>query len=594
MDETDSTSSYGDTWFAATKVDAPARPPLTVDLDVDVCIIGGGLAGLTAARELARSGWSVVLIEADRLAAAASGRNTGFVLPGFAAAPDSIIARVGFESAKDLWALSQSGVEYVRNAIVDDGIAGVDPQDGWLHVSQTDNGDEFTKLIGFLGELGAEIEGWPTEQVRAVLRSDRYFHAIHYPGAVNIHPLNYALGLAAAAERAGARLFEGTPALSIDPAGVRKRIVTPNARLRASHVVLCGNVQIAGLMPPIGAALIPVTAYVITTAPLGAALAEAVGYRGSVTDSDLAANHYRIVGDDRLLWCGRVTTWQRDPRRYVRALRADIKKTFPQLGDVAVDYCWSGTLGNSIHRMPQIGELGPGVWLASGFGGHGLNTTAMAGNLIARAIVNGDQTWRRFTPFELVWAGGFFGRAVAQIYYWTRRLRAASAERRARTAERVRSEREQARIEAVQAPGAEPALPVAHPIEPGMPTPTDAQPELAPELPPMVEAPAPELDVPPPAHAPSAAAGPASEPHTAPAPSADTIRVTEPQTATALHESEPSDGPPPSEMPIDAGPASAPAPAVEPAAATESAPAVGQVASRTAAPTKKRKRRKRR
>ncbi len=435
MVETDSTSAYGGSWFAATMVEAPPRPPLSVDLDVEVCVIGGGLAGLTTAREIARSGWSVVLVEAGRIAAGASGRNTGFVLPGFAASPDSIIGRVGFERAKDLWALAQSGLDYVRNAIREDDLRGIEPQDGWLYVSKTDNGDEFTHLAGLIGEFGGEIEGWPTEQVRSVLRSERYFHAIYYPRAINIHPLNYALGLAAAAERAGVRIFEHTPALSIDPAGVRKRIVTPNARIRASHVVLCGNVQIADLMPQIGSTLIPVTTYVITTAPLGSGLGEAIGFRGAVSDSDLADNHYRVVGGDRLMWSGRATTWTRNPRRYVRALTADIGKTYPQLGRVAVDHAWSGTLGNSIHRMPQIGELGPGVWLASGFGGHGLNTTAMAGNLIARAIVKGDQTWRQFTPFELVWAGGVLGRAIAQVYYWTRRLREAEAERRTRAAD---------------------------------------------------------------------------------------------------------------------------------------------------------------
>jgi glycine/D-amino acid oxidase-like deaminating enzyme len=434
MDESDSTQAYGNSWYAATKVDAPLRPALTVDCDVDVCVVGGGLAGLTTAREVARRGWSVAVVEAGRIAAGASGRNSGFVLPGFAAAPDSIIGRVGFDHAKDLWTLSQSGLDYVRNAIVDDAMPGVDPQNGWLYVSKTDNGDEFTHLAAILGEFGVEIEGWPLEQIRAVLHSERYFHAIHYPGALNIHPLNYALGLAVAAERAGARIFEHTPALAIDPAGVRKRIVTPNARLRATHVVLCGNTQITALTPAVGAALIPVTTYTITTAPLGTRLAEVIDYRGSVSDTDLADNHYRIVDGDRLMWSGRATTWARDPRRYVRALTADIRKTYPGLGKVAVDYAWSGTLGNPIHRMPQIGELDVGVWLASGFGGHGLNTTALAGNLVARAIIDGDQTWRQFTPFELVWAGGTLGRAVAQIYYWTQRLRGALAECRARAA----------------------------------------------------------------------------------------------------------------------------------------------------------------
>ncbi len=437
MDEALSTA-YAGTWYAATKVDAPPRPRLQLDLDVDICVIGGGLAGLTTTRELARDGRSVVLIEAARLAGAASGRNTGFVLPGFAAAPKSIVRRVGFDRAKDLWALSQNGLEYVRNAIRDDAMSGVGPEDGWLCVSKSDNGDAFTRLVGLIGEFGGEVEGWPTERVRAALHSDRYFHGMHFPQAFHVHPLNYALGLAAAAERAGARIFEQTPALSIDPAGVRKRIVTPAARVRAQHVVLCGNVQVAGLMPKIAAALIPMTTYVITTAPLGPGVSEAISFRGAVSDSELADNHYCIVDGDRLMWSGRVTMWPRDPRRYAPALAADIKKIYPKLGDVAVDYAWSGTLGNSIHRMPQIGELAPGLWMASGFGGHGLNTAAMAGILISRAITNGDQTWRQFTPFELVWAGGVLGRATTQIYHWIRRARDAIAERRSRAAELAR------------------------------------------------------------------------------------------------------------------------------------------------------------
>jgi glycine/D-amino acid oxidase-like deaminating enzyme len=430
MSATDVTA-YGRSWYAATMVETPERPQLAKDLDVDVCVVGGGLAGLTATRELARSGWSVALIEAGRLAARASGRNTGFVLPGFAAEPDRVIARVGFEQAKDLWALAQAGLDYVRNAVAEDAMPGVDPQDGWLYVSKTDNGDEFIRLVGLLGELGCEIEGWPTERVRAVLHSERYFHAIHYLRAFHIHPLNYALGLALAAERDGARIFEHTPALSVDPAGVRKRIVTPAARLRADHVVLCGNLQIGGLMPRVAAALVPVTTYVITTPPLGSRLAEAIEFRGAVSDTDLADNHYRVIDGDRLMWSGRATTWARNPNRYVHALTADIKKTYPQLGEVMSAYSWSGTLGNTIHRMPQLGELGHHVWLASGFGGHGLNTTAMAGNLIARAIVENDQTWRQFTPFELVWAGGILGRAAVQAYYWIKRVRDALAERRA-------------------------------------------------------------------------------------------------------------------------------------------------------------------
>ncbi len=447
--------AYGQSWYVATMVDEPRRPRLAVDLDVDVCVIGGGLAGLTTAREIARSGWSVVVLDAGRIASGASGRNTGFVLPGFAADADQIVGRVGFDRAKSLWALSQAGLDYVRSTIQSEGMAGIDAEEGWLYVSKVDNGDEIARYIRLLGDLGCEIESWPTDRVRAVLHSERYFHAINYLKAVTINPLNYALCLAAAAERDGARIFENTPALSIDPQGVRKRIVTPAAKLRANHVVLAGNVQIGGLMPRIGATLLPITTYVITTAPLGPQLGEVIGYRGAVTDTDRADNHYRIVGGDRLMLSGRTTTWARNPRRYVRTLTSDIKRTYPQLRDINVDYSWCGTLGNTVHRMPQIGELGPGVWLASGFGGHGLNTTAMAGNLIARGIVSGDQAWREFTPFELVWAGGFLARAGVQVRNWITRYTDRMAERRAkarelahiraREAEKVRQAEEAAR-----------------------------------------------------------------------------------------------------------------------------------------------------
>lgn len=460
MSDDNPTAAYGNSWYAATKIDAPLRPALSYDLDIDVCVIGGGLAGLTVAREVAKSGWSVALLEAGRLAAGASGRNTGFVLPGFGADEHKLVERVGFRQAKDLWGLSQAGLDYVRQTVQSLGVADIDPQQGWLHVSKQDSSDHFVRQIQLLNEFGCEIEAWQTDRVRSVLRSERYFYAINYPRALTIHPLNYALKLAAAAERDGVRIFENTRALSIDPSGVRKRIVTREARLRANHVVLCGNVQLGNVLPRVAATLVPMTTYVITTAPLGAVLGEAIGYRGGISDTDHADNHYRIVDGDRLMLSGRSTAWARDAKAYVEALSGDLARTYPQLGRVSIDYAWSGTLGLTLHRMPQLGELGPGVWLASGFGGHGLNTTAMAGNLIARAIIDGDETWRRFTPFELVWAGGVLGRAAAQARSLAKRLRAAFGERRAKARETARA---QARTRARAAGKATPLPPETQP-----------------------------------------------------------------------------------------------------------------------------------
>jgi gamma-glutamylputrescine oxidase len=393
-------------------IPAPQRGRLTFDLDVDVCVIGAGLAGLTTAREIARRGWSVALLETRRVAWNASGRNDGFVLPGFAEGMDKIVARVGLEHAKALWALSETGLRYVRSTIAETPLPGVAPTAGWLKVSKVDDHDQMLADLRLYGEeLGADIEGWEAERVRETLRTRHYFQALHWPDAFHIHPLNYALGLAETAEQAGVRIFEETPALSLDAAGVRKRVTTPSARVRASQIVLAANVHLGSLMPRVAGTLLPIWSYVIVTKPLGSQLSEALAYRGAVTDTDLADNHYRVVDGDRLLWSGRSTTWEADAGRFAGALLADIAETFPQLEGVECEYAWSGVLGNALHRMPQIGELSPGLWLASGFGGHGLNTTAMAGNILAQAIVEGDDTWRLFAPFELVWAGGTVGRA---------------------------------------------------------------------------------------------------------------------------------------------------------------------------------------
>jgi FAD dependent oxidoreductase len=213
--------------------------------------------------------------------------------------------------------------------------------------------------------------------------------------------------------------------------------------VRAAHVVLAGNVHLGALMPQLAATLLPITTFVMVSKPIGPVLHDVVRYRGAVSDSDHADNHYRIVDGDRLQWSGRMRAWEASPRWIARGLRADIRRNFPDLGPVEIAYLWSGTLGRPIHRMPQIGEIEPGVWVASGFGGHGLNTTAMAGDLVARGIVEADQTWRLFAPYELVWAGGTLGRVLAQGIYWggkpAERIGQGFARYRERARERKRS-----------------------------------------------------------------------------------------------------------------------------------------------------------
>ena len=440
-------ASYTPTWYTATMVSASARPPLTYDLDVDVCVIGAGLAGLTTAREIARRGWSVAVLESHRIAWSASGRNDGFVLPGFAGSMDRLVSRVGLDHAKALWALSDTGVKYVRTTIAEGRLPGVAPIAGWLRVSKTDNGDEIlddAQLYG--GEFGVEVELWPPERVRDVLRTNHYFHALHLPRAFHIHPLNYALGLAELAEAAGARIFEDTPAVSIDSSGIRKRIVTPSARLRASHIVLAGNIHLGAPLKRLSDTLLPVWRHAAVTEPLGEHLAEAIGFQGSVSDSD-GIDHFRIVDGDRLMWASPETTWDARPRRFAGPIQRRIAMIFPQLGKVPIAEMFGGAVGLTVHGMPQIGQLRKGLWVASGFGRQGLNTTAMAGQLIARSILWGDERWRLFSPFELVWAGGATGRVAGYaIGMWERGSSAAAGalaryRERARGRERIREAR---------------------------------------------------------------------------------------------------------------------------------------------------------
>jgi glycine/D-amino acid oxidase-like deaminating enzyme len=429
------------TWYTAMTAAPPERPALSQDLDVDVCVVGAGLAGLTVAREVARRGWSVAVLEAGTVAGGASGRNAGFVSPGFAERIDAIVERVGLPRAKELWALSEGGVEYIRRAIAGTEMPGAEPREGRLSVRRTDDEAALIDHVAMLRvDFGADVEAWPTDQVREVLRSPYYFQATHYANAFHINPLNYALGLAADAEKHGARIFQNTQAIGLDPAGVRKRVQTTGGLVRARHVVLAGSTGIGTIDVELAKTVLPVSTYVAVTAPLGEKIFEAVRYSGAIADTRRAGDYYRIVEDDRLLWGGRISTGVSEPRRLKAQLRGDILKIYPQLGDIEIEHAWTGTMGYAVHKMPQIGELAPGYWLASAFGGHGLNTTAMAGEMIARAILDGDDRWRLFSSYELVWAGGAFGRAAAQASLWWMQRRDALRERISRYRDRAHRE----------------------------------------------------------------------------------------------------------------------------------------------------------
>lgn len=415
------------------------RLRLSFDLDVDIAVVGAGLAGLTVALEAARLGASVAVLEGRHVGWNASGHQLGTVMPGYGLSIDDLIARIGFEDTRELWALSRQGADYVRANATEELIPGIALSEGALEVSNVEVGDELIARLQMLGEdFETEVEGWQVDRVRAELKTDHYFHGVYYPKAFQIDGRKYVHGLAALARRAGARIFEDTPVVSIDASGIRKRIVTPSARLRASHIVLAGNIHLGAPLRRLSDTLLPVWRYAALTAPLGERLAETIAFQGSVTDSD-GIDHFRVVEGDRLMWASPETTWAANPLRFAPAIARRIRTIFPQLGGVEITEVWSGAIGQTVHGMPQIGQLRKGLWVASGFGRQGLNTTAMAGQLIARSILWGDERWRLFSPFELVWAGGATGRVAGYAIGMWERGSSAAAGALARYRERARA-----------------------------------------------------------------------------------------------------------------------------------------------------------
>jgi glycine/D-amino acid oxidase-like deaminating enzyme len=405
----------------------PFRSRLSFDLDVDLCVVGAGLAGLTVAREAARLGASVAVLEAAHVGSNASGNQLGTVKPGYNLPIDDLIERVGLDHARELWALSKEGAGYVRQTASEELIPGIGLSEGALEVSNVDIGESLIRRLQILREdFGTEVEGWQVDRVRSELRSRRYFHGIHYPGAFQVDGRKYVHGLAALAQRGGCHIFEDTPVVSIDFSGIRKRVVTPSGRVRASHVVLAGSVHLGAPLKQLSETLLPVWRYGAVTEPLGQRLHEVISFRGSVSDAD-GIDHFRVVDGDRLMWASPETTWAARPARVGSAIRRRIATIFPQLGKVGIVDVFGGAIGLTVHGMPQIGQLRKGLWVATGFGGQGMNTSAMAGLLVVRSILSGDDRWRLFSPFELVWAGGASGRVAAHLIgMWGRGTTAAA------------------------------------------------------------------------------------------------------------------------------------------------------------------------
>lgn len=414
-------NGHVDSFYAASAPTAPGYASLDADIETETCVIGGGYAGLTTARELARHGRGVVLLEAERVGWGASGRNGGFVSPGYAADIFALETRLGKQHAKALYDLSHEGAEYVRERLSEPGFAGILGGRGRLRLTRHGCPEEMARTRERLeADYGHRFELWDAASIGQVLSTTRYHGGLHDPAAFDIDPLAYANALAGAAARAGASIFEASPALTLTRGRDRWRITTPGGTVGAEHVVLAGSAYgvPSGLHRPLDRAVLPVSTYVVVSEPMGARLDEAIGFAGAIGDTRRAGDYYRKLAGGRLMWGGRITTRRSQPHRLATDLKRDILSIYPGLGDFRIEYAWSGLMGYAVHKMPIVGRIGPGLWACTAFGGHGINTAASGGLLIAGAIAEGDDRWRLLAPFGARWAGGALGRAAVQLEYW--------------------------------------------------------------------------------------------------------------------------------------------------------------------------------
>ncbi len=412
--------SYPNTYYKQTIAETNVRPALSGMVECDSVIIGGGLAGLTTALQLARAGQSVIVLEAESVGFGASGRNGGFVSPGFATGSDNIARMAGTEAARQIHRLSIEGVEFVRETIETLKIEEARPQPGITSVLRYDEGgslkahaDEMRRIYGY------ELDYLSTDEVRSVLKSNRYFHALRDRKAFHMHPLNYLRGLAREIERLGGRIYEGSAATGSVLDSAEKTVSTSGGSVRARHVVFTTGGYTGPLNGRLKRSFLPIATYVMLSEEAPELIRTAIATTDAIGDNRRAGDYYRLVeGGKRLLWGGRITTRAASPAALAGELRREMVGTYPQLKDLKTELAWSGLMSYARHLMPQIGEMQTGVWHCTAFGGHGLNTTAIGGKLVAEGILGQSDRYKLFKPFGLVWAGGYAGLAVAQLTYW--------------------------------------------------------------------------------------------------------------------------------------------------------------------------------
>lgn len=387
-----------DSYYAATVQRGPGFPSLDASHDCDVAVVGGGLAGLSAALELAQKGFKVTLLEAKEVAWGASGRNGGQAIHGLACDQETIEAQLGLDDARRVWAMSLEAIDLIRERIAAHRID-CDWRSGYLGLATTPGkakglsewADRMARVYGteFTRIAPGETQQW--------IASPRYHGGIHDPRSGHLHPLKYALGIAAAAAAAGVRIHENTPVSALQQQAGGVRVNTARGEVRAKHALLAGNVYLQGMAPQLEARIMPVGTYIVCSEPIDKALCDSlVPSRSAVCDTNFVLDYFRPTDDHRMLYGGRVSYSTRTPRHLADSMRERMVGTFPQLAGTQIEYAWGGFVDITMNRAPDFGRLGPNLYYLQGFSGHGLALTGLAGKLVAEAV-SGDAS--RFDIF---------------------------------------------------------------------------------------------------------------------------------------------------------------------------------------------------
>lgn len=358
----------------------------------DVCVVGGGYTGLSAALELAEAGYSVVLLEGERIGWGASGRNGGQVINGFAKDITQVAQLLGQAQARRMWDLSLQATQMLRGRIAHYAID-AEYRPGYLLAAARPH-----HMAGLAAEQSAlQALGYARSrlldksEISAEVRSSRFHGGLLDKGGGHLHPLKYVRGLAAAAAGAGVRIFEKSRVTRIAPAQGNATgtalAVTVQGEVAARHLVLCCNAYLGGLEPHLRARIMPVGTYIIATAPLGRETAlSLMPENACVSDTNFVLDYFRLSADWRLLFGGRVSYTTVPPVWLAGRMRQRLVATFPHLKDAAISHAWGGFVDISRNRLPDIGRRPGNVYYAQGFSGQGVALTGLAGKIIADAI----------------------------------------------------------------------------------------------------------------------------------------------------------------------------------------------------------------